>query len=173
MARKENPSPAQGPAQTRTQSRSPSPRPPKDAPEGRSQGQGVDSGQARYGVRRLAPPVFFLLALCLLVVFFYDTGYTSLPPTGKRYDTAKAGVETLRLDAKRANLREPWEKLAAEFRAIYDADPGWKKAKKAQAPACIWNLTMPPSSRTCARALRSRAAFCNPSACATARAAAR
>ena len=125
MARKENPSPAQGPAQPRTQSRSPSPRPPKDAPEGRSQGQGVDSGQARYGVRRLAPPVFFLLALCLLVVFFYDTGYTSLPPTGKRYDTAKASIETLRLDAKRANLREPWEKLAAEFRAIYDADPGW------------------------------------------------
>ena len=69
--------------------------------------------------------MFFLLALCLLVVFFYDTGYTSLPPTGKRYDTAKAGIETLRLDAKRANLREPWEKLAAEFRAIYDADPGW------------------------------------------------
>ena len=125
VARKENPSPAQGPAQPRTQSRSPSPRPPKDAPEGRSQGQGVDSGQARYGVRRLAPPVFFLLALCLLVVFFYDTGYTSLPPTGKRYDTAKASIETLRLDAKRANLREPWEKLAAEFRAIYDADPGW------------------------------------------------
>lgn len=69
--------------------------------------------------------MFFLLALCLLVVFFYDTGYTSLPPTAKRYDTAKAGIETLRLDAKRANLREPWEKLAAEFRAIYDADPGW------------------------------------------------
>ena len=66
-----------------------------------------------------------MLALCLLVVFFYDTGYTSLPPTGKRYDTAKASIETLRLDAKRANLREPWEKLAAEFRAIYDADPGW------------------------------------------------
>jgi len=125
VARKENPTPAQAPAQPRTQSRSPSPRPSKDAPEGRSQGQGADSGQARYGVRRLAPPVFFLLALCLLVVFFYDTGYTSLPPTGKRYDTAKAGVETLRLDAKRANLREPWEKLAAEFRAIYDADPGW------------------------------------------------
>lgn len=125
MARKENPSPTQGPPKARTQSRSPSPRPPQDTPEGRSQGQGAASGQTRHGIRRLAPPVFFLLALCLLVVFFYDTGYTSLPPTGKRYDTAKAGIETLRLDAKKANLREPWEKLAAEFRAIYDADPGW------------------------------------------------
>lgn len=125
MARKENPSPTQGPPKARTQSRSPSPRPPQDTPEGRSQGQGAAPGQARHGIRRLAPPVFFLLALCLLVVFFYDTGYTSLPPTGKRYDTAKAGIETLRLDAKKANLREPWEKLAAEFRAIYDADPGW------------------------------------------------
>nr|WP_183722392.1 N-acetylmuramoyl-L-alanine amidase [Desulfovibrio intestinalis] len=81
--------------------------------------------QPRHGLKRLAPPLFFLLALCLLVVFFYDTGYTSLPPTAKRYDTAKAGIESLRMDVKRANLREPWEKLAAEFRAIYDADPGW------------------------------------------------
>ena len=79
----------------------------------------------RSGLRRLAPPLAFLLALCLLVVCFYDTGYTSLPPTAKRYDTAKAGIESLRMDAKRSGQREPWEKLAAEFRAIYDADPGW------------------------------------------------
>lgn len=79
----------------------------------------------RSGLRRLAPPLAFLLALCLLVVCFYDTGYTSLPPTGKRYDTAKAGIESLRMDAKRSGQREPWEKLAAEFRSIYDADPGW------------------------------------------------
>lgn len=38
---------------------------------------------------------------------------------------AKAGIESLRLDDKRAGQREPWEKLAAEFRAIYDADPDW------------------------------------------------
>lgn len=79
----------------------------------------------RSGLRRLVPPLAFLLALCLLVVCFYDTGYTSLPPTAKRYDTAKAGIESLRMDAKRSGQREPWEKLAAEFRAIYDADPGW------------------------------------------------
>lgn len=66
-----------------------------------------------------------MLALCLLVVCFYDSGYTSLPPTGKRYAMAKAGIESLRLDGKRAGQREPWEKLAAEFRAIYDADPDW------------------------------------------------
>lgn len=79
----------------------------------------------RSGLRRLAPPLAFLLALCLLVICFYDTGYTSLPPTAKRYDTAKAGIETLRMDVKRSAQREPWEKLAAEFRSIYDADPGW------------------------------------------------
>ena len=80
---------------------------------------------AKSGLRRLASPLAFLLALCLLVICFYDTGYTSLPPTGKRYDTAKAGIENLRMDAKRSGQREPWEKLAAEFRSIYDADPGW------------------------------------------------
>ncbi len=75
--------------------------------------------------KRLMPPLVFMLALCLLVVCFYDSGYTSLPPTGKRYSVAKAAIESLRLDDKRAGQREPWEKLAAEFRAIYDADPGW------------------------------------------------
>jgi len=60
-----------------------------------------------------------------MVVCFYDSGYTSLPPTGKRYDMAKANIESLRQDAKRSGQREPWEKLAAEFRAIYDADPAW------------------------------------------------
>lgn len=81
--------------------------------------------QNRETAKRLLPPLVFMLALCLLVVCFYDSGYTSLPPTGKRYSTAKAGIESLRLDEKRANQREPWEKLAAEFRAIYDNDPAW------------------------------------------------
>ena len=76
-------------------------------------------------MRRLAPPLIFLAALCLMVVCFYDSGYTSLPPTGKRYDLAKASIDTLRQDEKRSAQREPWENLAAEFRAIYDADPGW------------------------------------------------
>ncbi len=76
-------------------------------------------------MRRLAPPLAFLVALCLMVVCFYDSGYTSLPPTGKRYDLARANIETLRQDEKRSGQREPWENLAAEFRAIYDADPGW------------------------------------------------
>lgn len=75
--------------------------------------------------RRLAPPLAFLAALCLMVVCFYDSGYTSLPPTGKRYDMAKANIESLRQDTKRSGQREPWEKLAAEFRAIYEADPAW------------------------------------------------
>lgn len=83
------------------------------------------AAQDRATAKRLLPPLVFMLALCLLVVCFYDSGYTSLPPTGKRYSMAKAGIESLRLDDKRAGQREPWEKLAAEFRAIYDADPDW------------------------------------------------
>ncbi|MFT4302918.1 MAG: N-acetylmuramoyl-L-alanine amidase [Desulfovibrio sp.] len=123
MASKAKASQTQGGAQAKTQPQSPQLR-PKDRPEGNAQGS-ESMAQPRHGFKRLAPPLFFLLALCLLVVFFYDTGYTSLPPTAKRYDTAKAGIESLRMDVKRASLREPWEKLAAEFRAIYDADPGW------------------------------------------------
>ncbi|MBB5144748.1 N-acetylmuramoyl-L-alanine amidase [Desulfovibrio intestinalis] len=123
MASKAKASQIQGGAQAKTQPKSPQQR-PKDRPADNAHGSGAMT-QPRHGLKRLAPPLFFLLALCLLVVFFYDTGYTSLPPTAKRYDTAKAGIESLRMDVKRANLREPWEKLAAEFRAIYDADPGW------------------------------------------------
>lgn len=124
MVSKAKASQIQGGAQAKTQPKSPSPLRPKDRSAGNAQGPET-MAQPRHGFKRLAPPLFFLLALCLLVVFFYDTGYTSLPPTAKRYDTAKAGIESLRMDVKRANLREPWEKLAAEFRAIYDADPGW------------------------------------------------
>lgn len=76
-------------------------------------------------VRRLAPPLAFLLALCLLVICCYDAGYSALPPTEKRYAAAKADIASLKLDDKKGNLREPWEKLATEFRAIYDTDPAW------------------------------------------------
>lgn len=76
-------------------------------------------------VRRLAPPLAFLLALCLLVICCYDAGYSALPPTEKRYAAAKADIANLKLDDKKGNLREPWEKLATEFRAIYDTDPAW------------------------------------------------
>ncbi len=85
----------------------------------------TSAGRAASIRRRLAPPVAFLAALCLMVVCFYDSGYTSLPPTGKRYELAKTGIQNLRQDAKRAGLRESWEKLAAEFQTIYDSDPAW------------------------------------------------
>ena len=75
--------------------------------------------------KRLAPPLAFLLALCLLVICCYDAGYSALPPTEKRYAAAKADIASLKLDDKKGNLREPWEKLATEFRAIYDTDPSW------------------------------------------------
>lgn len=75
--------------------------------------------------KRLAPPLAFLLALCLLIICCYDAGYSALPPTEKRYAAAKADITSLKLDAKKGNLRESWEKLATEFRAIYETDPSW------------------------------------------------
>ena len=75
--------------------------------------------------RRLAPPLTFVLAICLLVVCCYDSGYSGLPPTEKRYAAAKANIISLKNDEKNSKLREPWEKLAQEFRSIYDADPSW------------------------------------------------
>ncbi len=75
--------------------------------------------------RRLAPPLAFVLAICLLVICCYDSGYSGLPPTEKRYAAAKAGIINLKRDEKNSKLREPWEKLAGEFRSIYDADPAW------------------------------------------------
>ena len=76
-------------------------------------------------LKRLAPPLAFLLALCLLIICCYDAGYSALPPTEKRYAAAKADITSLKLDAKKGNLRESWEKLATEFRAIYETDPSW------------------------------------------------
>lgn len=76
-------------------------------------------------LRRLAPPLAFMLALVALVVLCYDAGYSALPPTEKRYADAKAGVERLKLDERRSLQREPWEKLAEEFAAIYRSDTTW------------------------------------------------
>lgn len=75
--------------------------------------------------RRLAPPLAFVFAICLLVVCCYDSGYSGLPPTEKRYAAAKASISSLKRDEKNSKMREPWEKLAGEFRAIYEADPAW------------------------------------------------
>lgn len=76
-------------------------------------------------LRRLAPPLAFMLALVALVVLCYDAGYSALPPTEKRYADAKANVERLKLDERRSLQREPWEKLAEEFTAIYRSDADW------------------------------------------------
>lgn len=74
---------------------------------------------------RLAPPLLFIVGLCLLVMCCYDAGYSALPPTEKRYAAAKENAERLKLDEKRAGLREPWENIAREFQSIYQNDPKW------------------------------------------------
>ena len=83
------------------------------------------TGQGTGALRRLAPPLAFMLALFVLVVLCYDAGYSALPPTEKRYADAKAGVERLKLDEKRSMQREPWENLAKEFNDIYRSDADW------------------------------------------------
>lgn len=75
--------------------------------------------------KRLAPPLLFIVGLCLLVMCCYDAGYSALPPTEKRYAAAKESAERLKMDEKRAGLREPWENIAKEFQSIYQNDPKW------------------------------------------------
>ena len=74
---------------------------------------------------RLAPAATFLLAIIALVVFCYESAQTSLPPTEKRYEAAKAGIARLKADQRKGQHREPWEKLAREFKSIYQTDPAW------------------------------------------------
>lgn len=109
-------------------------------------------------LQRAAPPLAFLLAICILVVCCHDSGYTSLPPTEKRYVTAKAGIASLRQDEKRNMQREPWEKLATEFRSIYDADPAWPNRPAAlfRAAESLEEL----AKRSCARADARKAITC-------------
>lgn len=74
---------------------------------------------------RVLPALGFMLALFALVVAVYDTGYSALPPTEKRYTAAKENVATLKSDTKRSTYRDQWLKLADEFFSIYQLDPQW------------------------------------------------
>lgn len=74
---------------------------------------------------RLLPALGFILALSVLVVAVYDTGYSALPPAEKRYTAAKEGVAALKADEKRSGYRDQWLKLADEFFSIYQLDPQW------------------------------------------------
>ena len=76
-------------------------------------------------LRRLAPPLAFMCALVVLVFLCYDPGYSALPPVEKRYADARSRGENLLQDERRSLQREPWEKLADEFVAIYKSDPRW------------------------------------------------
>lgn len=75
--------------------------------------------------RRIAAPLAFIAAICLVVICCYNSGHTGLPPTEKRYAAAKTEISALRQNESRNKQREPWEKLANEFKSIYDGDPTW------------------------------------------------
>jgi N-acetylmuramoyl-L-alanine amidase len=75
-------------------------------------------------LRRVLPSLAFATALALLVAFFYDPGYPALAGLEKRYEQSRRAVAVLRLDDKAAS-RESWEKLADEFKAVYESAPGW------------------------------------------------
>ncbi|MBD5553651.1 MAG: N-acetylmuramoyl-L-alanine amidase [Desulfovibrio sp.] len=109
-------------------------------------------------LRRAAPPLAFILAISLLVVFCYDAGHTSLPPTEKRYVAAKGRITAVRQDEKKNMQRDAWEKLAAEFRSIYDSDPDWPNRPAAlfKAAESLEEL----ARRSCARADARKAVSC-------------
>jgi N-acetylmuramoyl-L-alanine amidase len=91
---------------------------------------------------RVLPSLIFAAALALLVVVFYDPGHTALPGAEKRYERVKQSAAALRLNSKRAALREHWEKLAAEFRDIYEKSPDWPNRPAAffRAAECLEDL---------------------------------
>ncbi len=109
-------------------------------------------------LHRIAPPLAFAFALCILVVCCYDSGFTGLPPTEKRYVAAKAGIANLLRNDKKNMQREPWEKLATEFRDIYNADPAWPNRPAAlfRAAEAFEQL----ATRSCARSDARQAINC-------------
>lgn len=74
---------------------------------------------------RILPALGFIFAFMILLFICHESAFTSLPPTEKRYLTAKAGIAKLKDNDQKNSLREPWEKLASEFQSIYDSDPNW------------------------------------------------
>lgn len=105
----------------------------------------------QHGVwRRIAPPALFLLALSFLVVFFYDADYAARPSTDQRYETAKAELESLRQDEKKAARRAHWENLSADFFSVWQDDAAWPNRPAAlfRAAECLEELTR----RSCAKA---------------------
>ncbi|MDR1659978.1 MAG: N-acetylmuramoyl-L-alanine amidase, partial [Desulfovibrio sp.] len=91
---------------------------------------------------RVLPSLIFAAALALLVVVFYDPGHTALPGAEKRYGQAKQSAAALRLNDKRAIPGEHWERLAAEFKGIYEDSPDWPNRPAAlfRAAECLEDL---------------------------------
>ncbi|MDR1776688.1 MAG: N-acetylmuramoyl-L-alanine amidase [Desulfovibrio sp.] len=85
--------------------------------------------------RALLPPLVFMAALALLVAVFYDSGHTTsgrraqaektAVSVTQRYNQAKKTAFSLARENARPYAPQTWEKLAAEFKAIYEEYPQW------------------------------------------------
>lgn len=118
----------------------------------------MNKDRRRNTLHRVAPSLAFIFGICVLVICCYDSGHTSLPPTEKRYMAAKASISNLRQNNQKSMLRESWEKLANEFRSIYDADPEWPNRPAAlfKAAESLEEL----ARRSCSRADARKAIAC-------------
>ena len=66
----------------------------------------------------------FFLIICLAWAALLSPVYAASSPA-ERYETAKQEMDRLQGDARRRAWREPWQKLAAEFLAVYEKGAGW------------------------------------------------
>ena len=88
----------------------------------------MDGSQSRAPLslfRKLLPGILFCLGLFVLVAITYDTGYSALPLSENRYSAARAQLEALKGDEKRARHRDQWLRLAGEFLQIHESGATW------------------------------------------------
>lgn len=67
-------------------------------------------------------PAFLLSLSCLGVL---PSPIQAAPSPAAQYETTKQAMDRLQADARRREWREPWQKLAATFLAVYENGAGW------------------------------------------------
>jgi len=67
--------------------------------------------------------LLFALAVCLAAVFLPQSGQAA--SVQEAYNDARAQLDALAKDEKRARYREPWVRLADTFNSLYEKNPDW------------------------------------------------